>query len=301
MDGAALLYNLRQVLNEASDSGFLDNRTSYEYLWRAAIEFTERTSCLTTTQSITTIANTQNYTLNADYLRMYLRNQDYNYYIKYNDGSANTFPLFKEKEEIIFQNSTASVSNPYSWYIEDDTLAARVSSTTTAASTASGGEATLTDSTAPFANVNAGDIVNNTTTSAAGYVLSKTSSSVLVTTLFGGTNQNYGNGDSYVIQPAGRKRLVLQPPPSTAGHTITFYYVQRPAPVFSSYGMYRFGTENLQAIIFYAAWLYKYRDRDPNYGDRFFKYFEDQTRKNSVDVNRSFNRTDFKVNLKARR
>lgn len=301
MDGLALLYNLRQVLNEISGSGFLDDRTSYEYLYRGAIEFVDRTNCLTTAQSITTVVNQQNYTLNADYSKLYLKNRDNNYYIKYNDGSANTFPLFKTKEEIIYMNSTASVTNPYNWYIEDAAFTSRVQSTATAAYTAAGGEAILTDATAPFANVSEGDMVNNTTTGASGYVLAKPSSSVLVAALFGGSNSNWAINDTYFIQPQGRKQLVLQPPPSVADHTMTVYYIQKPAPVFSNYGIYRFTTDNLQAIIFYAAWLYKYRDRSPNFGDEFYKYFEDQVRKNSTQVNQGINRGDFTVNLRGRR
>lgn len=302
MDGSALLYAVRQTLNEISGSAFLDDRTTYEYLWKGAIEFVERTACLTTTQSITTVADQAAYTLDADYLNLYLKNRDDNYYIKYNDGSATTFPTYKSKHDIIYANSTGSVSVPYNFYIEDDTtVIARITSTTTAAGTAgSGGQTLLTDSTAPFANVSPGDVVNNITTSAVGYVLSKTSSSVLVTALFGGSNSNYASGDSYVIQPQQRMRIVIDPPPSTASHTITVYYVQRPAPVFSSYGVYRFPSQDLQAIIFYAVWLYKYRDKDPNFGDRYFKFFEDQLKKKSVQLNQGFLRQGFKVNLRGR-
>jgi len=302
VDGKSLLRGLREVLNEASDSEYLDDRTSYGYLWQAAIEFTDRTSSLTATQDITTVANQQNYTLNADYLRMYLKNMDNNYYLKYNDGSADTFILFKEKEDIIYQNSTASQSIPNSFYIEDDVLDSRIQGNTASANGGStGGESVLTDTVnSPFADVSGGDVVHNGTDSSDGVVLSNTSNSALVTALFDGTNNDWTAGDSYVIQPQARHRIVLSPPSSTSAHTITVYYVQRPAPVFSDYGTYRIPPQYFQALVFYAAWLYKYRDRAPNFGDRYYQYFDNQVRKSSVSVNRSLKRKGFKVNFRKR-
>lgn len=303
MDGKSLLRNLRQLLNEASDSAYMDNRTSYEYLWQAAIEFVERTNCLAATQSITTVANQAEYNLNADFLKLYLRNKDNNLYIKYNDGSADSFPIFKDKSTIIYQNSTASVSVPSHFYIEDaPSLDAQITGTVSSAGALSGGQATLTDtsSATKFANASAGDLVHNTTDASDGYVISKTSNTALVTALFDGTDNDWDLADAYVLQPQGRMRLVLSQPPSAASHTITVYYAQRPAPVFSDYGVYRFQPQHLQAIIYFAAWLYKYRDREPNYGDKFFTFFDSYVRKNSVQVNNAFVREGFSVNFKRR-
>lgn len=300
-DGKSLLRGLREVLNEASGSEFLDDRTSYEYLYEAAIELTSRLNATTTTQDITTVAGTQSYTLNADYLKLYLRNKDGNYYAKHNDGTADTFILLKEKSDIIFQNSTAS-SQPNGFYLEDDpNLDTQLSSTTTSAGASSGGQATLTDTTADFSDVSAGDIVHNTSDGSDGYVLSKTSSTVLVTALFGGTDDDYTSGDSYVIQPQGRIRLVMTPPPDTSAETLTVYYVKRPDPVFSDYGVYLFQPQHLRALYMYAAWLYKYRDSDPSFGDRYFQFFDRHTRQAGRDLNQGLRRTGFSVNLKGRK
>lgn len=301
MDGKSALRFLRMLLNEASTSDYLDNRSSFEYIWSAAKEFVDRSSCLTSTQSISTVANQPEYTLNADFMRLYLRNEDNNYYLKYNNGSADQFVLFKEKEDIIYQNSTGSVEIPPKFYIEDDpNLDTQISSTATAVGASSGGVATLTDGTAPFADVSAGDIVHNTTDGSDGYVVSKTSTSVLVTALFDGTNNDWTAADSYIIQPQARLRLVFNPPPSTSGHTATVYYVQKPNPVFGDYGIYRLQEQHMQAIIYYAAWLYKYKDRAPAFGDKFYTIWENQVRKATNSLNRSFVREGFKVSFKRR-
>lgn len=302
MDGRSLLRSLRILLNEASNSDFLDSRASYEYIWQAAKEFVDRSNCLTTTQSITTVANQAQYTLNADFMKMYLKDSSNNHYLKYNNGSANQFILFQDKEDAIYQNSTSGVEIPTKFYIEDDpTLDSQISSTAKAAGASSGGVCTLTDTTAPFADVSVGDIVHNTTDGSDGYVVSKTSTSVLVTALFDGTNNDWTNLDAYVIQPQGRLRIVFNPPPSTAGHTVTVYYVQRPTPVFSDYGVYRFSEQHMQAVIFYAAFLYKYRDRIPNFGDKFYLFFDSQIRKASNSLNQGLLRKGFGVNFRGRK
>lgn len=304
MDGKTLLRELRQLINEASDSAYMDNKLSYELLWQAATEFVDRTNALSTTQSITTVANQAAYTLSADFLKLYLSNNNNDLYIKYNNGSDDTFPILRDKERVIYQNSTASVDIPSFFYLEDEpTLNSRISSTASAAGARTAGEATLTDasSSTRFANVSAGDVVHNTTDGSVGYVVSKTSNTALVTALFDGTDNDWTNADAYVIQPQGRLRVVLEQPPSTASHTVTVYYIQRPAPVFSDYGMYRFPTQHLRAILYYAAWLYKYRDRTPDFGDKFFKYFDNYVRRGAVSVKNNFNRYNFKVSFKGRR
>lgn len=302
IDGKSLLRTLRESLNEASTSEFLDTRTSYEYLYEAAIEFVSRTDCLKLTQSITTVANQAGYTLNADFMKLYLKNSSNKYYIKYNDGSTNHFINFRDYEDIVFGNNTTSQPIPnYFTIIDDPTKDTKLSSTTTSVGASSGGETILTDTNANFADVSAGDIVHNITDGSDGVVLSKTSSTVLVTALFGGTNNDYTSGDSYVIQPQARLQLIFDPPPSTAGHTVTVYYIQRPDPVFSDYGIYRIQGQYLGALVEYAAFKYKYRDREPNFGDKFFQQWSSQIKKSNVVLNKAFVRKDWTVNMMKRR
>ena len=301
MDGKLALYNLRQLLEEDSNSGFLDDFTSYNFLNEAAIDLAWRTKSVRNTQSITTVAAQASYDLNADYMGLYLQNSSKNHYLKYNDGDNNTFITWKPFESIVYSDrddESASIPDNFS-VIDKDTLATRLTGTTTAAGAASGGECTLTDSSAAFSDVYSGDIVHNTTDGSMGIVLSKTSTTALVTALFGGTNDDWTSGDSYVIQPQGRYQLIFNPKTSTAGHTVTVYYLQRPTPVFSDYGVFKFPFHYMPALIKLAAWMYKYRDKDPNFGDKWYIHADNQIKKYSNQADHALRRKRFTVNFKA--
>ena len=301
MDGKNQLRSLRQLLEEDTDSGFLDTYTSYSFLNEAANDFADRTGCLKTTQSITTVAETQNYDLNADFNRLYLRDSQKRYTAKYNDGSNNSFIYWKPYDEVITGDNTDSVTYPSRFAIhENPTLPTQVTGTATSTAAASGGQCTLTDTAADFSDVSAGDNVHNTTDGSTGVVLSKTSSTVLVVALFDGTNNDWTSADSYVIQPQGRWRFVLDPPPSTASHTVTVYYLQRPSPVYSDYGIFRIPHQHMPAITKYAAWLYKYKDEEPNFGDKWYVFYDNQVKRFANQVDDVFRRKKICVSLKAR-
>lgn len=308
MDGQELKYRVQLALDEETGAGLLDEKTVYDYLNEGALEVARYTNALTKTQSITTVADQTGYTLNADYEKLYLRDKYNRFFIKYNDGTSDTFLKWAPYEDIIYQNDTTSVSIPSRFSITDDpTLDSQVSGTVTSAGAidANSGEATLTDSAADFSDVSAGDIVHNTTDSSSGVVVSKTSSTVLVTALFpddpsATVDKDWDSSDAYVIQPQGRFRLVLDPPPSTAGHTITFYYVNKPAPVYSAFKTFRYPQHLNLATIKYAAWLIKYRDREPNFGDRLYVMANNEMRKNKYGMDRALNRTRIRVNMNAR-
>ncbi len=302
MDGKALTRKLRELLDESSTSSWLDTRTSYDYLYEAAIEFVSRTDCLREEQSITTVADQAGYTLNADFIKLYLKNSDNNFYIKYNDGTTNHFIRHRDYEDVIYGDNTTSTTIPnYFSIIDDSTKDTQLSSTTTSAGAASGGEATLTDTAANFADVSPGDIVHNTTDGSDGVVLSKTSSTVLVTALFDGTDDDWTSGDSYVIQPQARFKLVFDPAPSTASHTVTVYYVKRPDPVYSDYRIYRIPTTHLDSLVEYANFKYKLRDSEPGFADRFLTYWDRKVRRSAHTLNKTFVRRGFSMNLKSRR
>ena len=298
MDGTDLLRRLRQLLNEDSDSGWLDKQSSYDFLFEAAVEYVDRTACLRGTQEITTVADDEAYNLNPDFLKLYLRNKGNNYYIKINDGSNDYFSTFKDYEDIYYENNSTSVAIPSHFTIIDAALPSEVSGTATSAGAASEGKCTLTDSAADFTDVEAGAVVNNTTDGSNGIVLSKTSTTALVTALFDGTDNDWDSSDAYVIQPQGRQQIILDPPPSTANYTIYVPYVRRPAPVYSDYGAYRFA--NPSHLVKYAFWLYKYRDREPNFGDAMYRYWDFEVRKKAHTINRAQRPSNWKVNLKKR-
>jgi hypothetical protein len=296
------------ALDEETGSDFLDEKTVYDYLNEGALEVARQTNILTTTQSIITVAEQVGYTLNANFLHMYLKDSNREFYIKYNDGATDHFLKEASYEDIVIQNNTTSITVPNRFTITDDpTLDDQLTGTETTGGTlgTSSGEATLTDSTANFSDVSAGDIVHNTTDSSSGVVVSKTSSTALVTALFpddpsATVDKDWDSSDAYVIQPQGRFRLVLAPPPSDANHTITFYYVHKPVPVYSNFRTFRYPQHLDQATVKYAAWLLKYRDREPNFGDRLFTMADNEMRKNKHGVDKTLSRHKIATNMKVR-
>ena len=303
------MYELRQLLNEDSSSTFLDDKTSYGFIRDAAVELVKRTQCLRTTQSITTVADQTNYALNADFLAPYLKDDSGEIVIKYNDGSVTTFLPHQKYDDIFIANNTTSVATPQCFSIIDrPTMYSRITGTCTSAGAVSATtlEATLTDSGGDFSNASVGDVIHNTTDASDGYILSKTSTTVIVTVLFDsvtGTTaeKDWDSSDAYVIQPQGRLDLVLDPPPSTSGHTITVPYIQRPDPVFAPFRSYRFQAHYMEPLVKYAAWLYKFRDREQDFGHAYYQMFDRGTRMNANSLNKALNRKGFTVNLKGRR
>ena len=296
-DGADLLRRLQQQMDEESDSGWLDTRTSYDYLYEAALEFTDRTGCLKSSQAITTVADQTDYNLNPDFLRLYAKNDDDELIIKYNDGSDDSFLTFEAYEDIFYGNNTTSVTIPSNFTIIDTDLPSQVTGTATSDGAATRGHCILVDTAGDFSDVEAGDDVHNTTDDSSGVVISKTDSTHLVTVLFGGTGNDWTSSDSYVIQPGARYKLVLDPPPSTDGHTITVPYVQKPAPVYSDYDIYRFPSQYTPALVKYAFWLYKYRNREPNLADNLYKYWLMQIGRYAASVNSALRPNRIKVNF----
>jgi len=303
MDGKTLLYDLRMLLEEDSGSGYLDDYSSYRYLNQAAVEFNAKTKALKGTQTITTVAEQTDYNLNADFMGMYVYNDDRENFIRYYDTSAYHYLTWKPYEEVIYERNTTDVLVPSHYTIFDKaTLPTQVTGTATSGGDATGGSATLTASASTFVTslVSPGDIVHNTTDSSSGVVLSITSETALVSATFNGTDNEWDTDDEFVIQPQNRYVLVLDPPPSTASHTVTVYYLKRPAPVYSDYGMFRFPTHYSNALVAYAAWLYKYKDNEPDYGDKWFGVFERASRQYNDEINGNLRRKQFRVNLKNR-
>lgn len=301
MDGYSLTRELADILREDPDtSGFMRKLSSYDWLYQAALEVNRRIQALTATQTITTVADQRAYTLNADFLWMYLKNQRNEYFIKYNDGTNDYFLTWRDYDAMIIGNQTDSVSIPNKFCINDvSTLTAPITGTATSVGTLTRSESALIDSTAPFTNVSVGDEVHNILSDSDGIVLSITSTSNVNTAIFSSTDtvDTWATSDTYAIVPQGRNQLYLDPPPLTAGHTITVSYIQKPVPVYSPYRTYRFDNQIKPVLVKYAAWLYKYRDREPAYGDGFYKYFELECQRAVRQSGKALNKSSFKVNF----
>jgi len=302
MDGNTLSREVRQLINETAASSYLDAKSTYDYIYEAAVATVSRTNAFTSSQTITTVANQAPYKLNADYMKLYLTDSQNRNYVKYSDGSADTF-LFQKTYDSIYQgNQTDSVTVPSDFTVTDAAALSNITGTCGATSAIANGETTLSDVLAPFANVSAGDFVHNTTQDAHGIVVSVTSTSALVCAIFvdtSGTAVGWAVSDAYIVVPQGRFQLVLNPPPSTSGHTVTVPYVQRPTPVYSPYRSYRFAPDFKGSLVKYAAWAYKNRDREPNFGDYWFKFWDAQVRLMGRSINKALgiNRSGYRVNF----
>lgn len=305
MDGATFQRSVLEAVGEPSGSQYLSTRTTYQYGWEAATELVRRTRCLRATQTITTVADTASYTLNADFLSLDLRDMQGNYIVKYYDGTNTSWPAFCEYDEIIYTNQTASVTTPERFTILDkSSLYSQITGTATSIGTSSAGLSVLTDTSGLFLStdyVSAGDSIHNSTDGSSGVVLSVVSATQLNAAIFSntdGSSASWEVSDAYVIQPQGRLIIQLDPPPSTAGHTITVYYIQRPAPVFHDYGIFRFQPQYMNALVAYTAAKYKLSDKEPSYFTEFMKTWYNRLGEISKSSRTTFNRGGFKMSLK---
>ncbi len=309
MDGFSLLNGLRQVLSEATTSTWPDIKFSYDLLYQAAVMTASRTNVLISSQAITTVDGTSTYNLNPNFHRLYLMDDQNRYFIKVYDGANYHFKYWVSPDSIYLANNLTEVAIPDSFTIAQTSALAQKTGTVTSTGTLANtytlfgetlGESTLTDSAANFSTVKVGDLVHNTTDGSHGIVISITSTTAIVCALFYGT-QNYFDSsapaDAYIINPQARYQLILDPPCSTSGYTVTVPYIAKPDPVYSYYARYNFPAGYEQALIQYAAWLYKYRDREPNQGDTFFKNWLMMVTQLNTTLNQGMKRGGFGVNF----
>jgi hypothetical protein len=299
MDGQTLCRDVRKLLLEGDSSQFVDDRVTLDILWEAAIQINSDLRLLTDEFTTTTIANQADYLLPVNFQELYAVDSLNRLFIKINNGTADNFCFWKDYDKIYYDNAqTAIVSQPIAdnFTIRDGTIQTRIESSATSAGVDVNGESILTDSTAPFATVNVGDVVHNLTDGSDGMVIGVTSTSQIITALYDGTNNDWSNNDDYVITTQARLFVTLHPTPSVSGYSLIIPYVKHPDIVYSPYASYPF-TESLRfALTKYAAWIYKYRDKEPNYGDAWYKHYDSLLRKNKRMTNRNRNRQGFKVN-----
>lgn len=303
-----MLERLEQILGEDENATWMNDKTSYYFLWEGAKRYVAKTNCLTSYQDITTVADQTNYTLDAKYMKLYLRDSSNRFYARYYDTSNYTFLVWKDYEDIVRANKVAStdaVEVPTHFSIRDkQSLYSQITGTATSAGAASGGECTLTDTAGLFTTtdyVSAGDTIHNTTDGSDGVVLSVTDANNLQCALFGGTDNEWGSSDAYVIQPQGRSEFILYPPPDDASDTVRVEYIERPEPVFSDYGMYRLPQQGLEAVIDYAAGKYKYRDKDIKEAREFLMNWDMKVKEDHANMRPMLKKRGFTVNLRKRR
>ncbi|KKM79167.1 hypothetical protein LCGC14_1352690, partial [marine sediment metagenome] len=139
----------------------------------------------------------------------------------------------------------------------------------------------------------------------SGYVLEVSSETALITAMFedadGSITKGWGSGDTFVIQPQGRKQLVIDPPPSTTGHTVTVYQIVKPLPVFADFRIFGFPEQYSMAAVYFAASIYKRRDQDFKKADSFFQLADNELRliKDASDTAYHKGRT-MRINMRKR-
>jgi hypothetical protein len=118
--------------------------------------------------------------------------------------------------------------------------------------------------------------------------------------MFGGTENDWDSSDAYVVISQGRKQVHLDPPPATAGYTVYVPYVQKPDPIYSLYRAYPIDRQYQMCILMGAAWFYKIRDSQPDYGSRYYQYFDSECRKAAKTENFNQGRPTIRVNMMKR-
>jgi hypothetical protein len=276
MDGFTLSRKVRQLLSEDSDSLFINTEFTYDALYEAVIEVIKRTQCYCGEEVITTVQGTQRYSLPTDFLKLYVKDSNGELVGKFYNGSSYYWPTFREYAAIYTDNQTAQKAIPDYFSIIQDTTRSDIASTVTAIGADSrSAESILTDGTASFlTTAKAGDRIINATDGSQGYVVSVTDNTHLVVALAGGTDNDWTNADVYYLIPQQRYAIWLDQPSSTAGYTLTIPYLKKPQPVYSSYRSYPLPRDFEAPIVSYAAFLYKYKDREPNFGDVLYKNFD---------------------------
>lgn len=305
MDGKTLLRQARELLQESGTSSFLDDKTTYDWIYRAACEYAFRTRLLTTSTTVVTVQGIRTYALPIDYLRLYAKhNREDRYFIKINDGVSDSFVYDRDYGSVLHENNSSQSAIASSFSLVDATPATPLSGAVTsdgAVNSPFTGECYLNDAAGAFlTTVAVGDYVHNSKTDCSGVVIAVTSNAQLTCAIFdnaAGTAAGFASGDTYVINQQGRFAIYLDPPPLTTGYAISVPYIRRPAPVYSPYRAYQFPGDPSMALISYAAWAYKYRDREPNFGDALFQHFDRAIRAGTLATNRALTRRNFRVNL----
>ena len=279
MDGLTIQKRVYDILSESGGSSWVSARKTYDFVFSAVCEYMERVQGNVGTKTITTVANQAEYSLGNDFLNLYLKDRYDRKYIMYSINGTTYQPIYWTDYSDIIIGQAAAQPTVQRFSIIDDYAISTITGTATAAGPLVNGETVLTDSAAPFVNVNPGDSIQNLTDGSTGIVLWVNSTLSLVTALFDGTNNTWANHDSYAIAYEGRKNLVLDPEPSLSSQLLSVPYVTRPNPVYSPIRAYPMQTQDMDAIIYGAVSKYKERDQKPQEADYFYKKFDAQIRK----------------------
>ena len=301
MTGAVLLNQLNQILSEINTT-FIDRKTSFDYLYEGAKDFAKETNSCTNSQSIVTVANQSAYNLNPDFLEILTKDSSNFPTIMLTWGNSPTYLGWESYSDYLQGVIFETAGMPTSFCITDAGVLPSEMGVCSGNFISIGGESFLTTGIADFSSVYPGDAVINLTKNYYGIVIGTVSSKKIKTAMFSLQGRNSSSvgwdlSDEYIIQPAPRFQVLLDPAPILSGQTVTVSYNSKPLPVYSDYGSYSFASGYESAIVKYAAWLYKYRDKKPAFGDPFFMAYERDMRKAKSVNRKARGATGFRVNL----
>jgi hypothetical protein len=305
MDGKTLAEDVRKILLEDDSSTFIDDFLTYNFLYEAALQLNQDLRWLTDEYNFQLTVNVKDYTLPANFQELYAMDNLNRHYIRFNQGvgTQDQFCTWRDidaMEHDVVPNSSQVF--PDFFGLRDATVPVNLSGSMGAfVGPVLPGESLLGDSSTNFSGIVApGDIIHNYTDGSSGYVIQVLNSGALTTALSGGINNYWSGGDKYYLTLQSRMSLHFEPYPNTSGVQVYVPYIKVPDPVYSPYRSYPFPSSYRFPLVKYAAWLYKYRDKEPNYGNEWYKYYEDQLRKSKRIINRQRERTTFRVNYNKR-
>ena len=298
--GVDIQGRINLALAEPNTSQWIDLKGSFDYCYEAAKDFTKETNCWVQTQTISTVANQAAYPLNPDFLEVLTKDDNNFGLVEYAIGSSVTW-LNWESYNSYLQNNNP-VGTPTNYAICAAPLNARITGTVTTGSTETGGETSLIDSNQTlFSSLYPGDSVVDTTSGNYGFVIAAGTNPTTAMFDMSGRSSSYASwsiAHTYMVQMQPRYQILLDPPPSVTGQTVTVTYLAKPLPVYSDYGTYPFATGYEEAIIAYAAWKYKYRDsKMKNQGDPLYMIYERDMRKAKNVHGKAAGKQGFRVNF----
>jgi len=273
MDGKKLTQAVLDFLDEDTVSDlYAGAREIYENLDLSVQIFARETGILHKMFDITMVASQQNYDIPPDYVRPHMKDTRSKYIARYYDGANYSWVTMASYEKLFRANYTTERSTPGRFAVIDKAdKEDLIQGTVDSDGAKSGGQCILHDASMLFNTTNKvypRDIIHNTTDGSDGYVLSVTDDTHLVVALFEGTDDDFTNGDSYIIQPAAEKQIFLDAPSESSGDVFTFPYVCLPTPVFSDYGFWRISPRACKAIAAGAAALFKMPKREFKESDK---------------------------------
>ena len=168
MIGKLYQSQLNQLLSESS-STWIDLKTSFDFMYEAAKDFSKETKACHGSQTITTVATQAEYNLNPDFLEVLTKDDHDLPVIKYSDGTNTTWLSWESYSDYLQGDNPDGT--PSSFAITDATLVTRITGTVTTGSTNAGGETTLTDTGTVLTSLFPGDNIINTKSDYYGLVL----------------------------------------------------------------------------------------------------------------------------------